>query len=406
MKDELDSLSALSNQQLLEQVLTLATREREATARLIAALVEMELRRLYLAQGFSSLFTYCTEALRFSEDAAYNRMKAARVASKWPLVLSRIVDGSLTVTAVRLLAGSLTDENHQQLLESARHRTKREVEQIVAALHPQPAVPSTIRKLPPGKPASAPSVAVSVPEPPCPKLSSGTTAPVPAHSSLPSPRSAVIAPLAPERYKVQITVSRDTHDKLRRVQDLLRHQLPDGDPAAIFDRALTVLLQDLERRKLTQTARPRPPHQSKAGSRHVPAAVRRAVWRRDEGRCAFVGQAGRCSERGFLELPHVVPFAHGGPTTSANLQLRCRAHNLYEAEERFGPLFVREERVADKLVPERDGVPRQNHVFVIPRDLTIALFLPSREVTGMLICLAAMDVKNCWKTLGMGPRTT
>src|SRR5687768_16700960 len=81
---------------------------------------------------------------------------------------------------------------------------------------------------------------------------------------------------------------------------------------------------------------------SSPGSRHVPAAVRREVWKRDGGQCAFVGDARRCTERGFLELHHVIPFADGGPTTAENLQLRCRAHNVSEAEQHFGLLFVRE----------------------------------------------------------------
>ena len=45
-------------------------------------------------------------------------------------------------------------------------------------------------------------------------------------------------------------------------------------------------------------------------SRHIPASVKRDVWRRDEGRCAYVGREGRCTERGFLEYHHVRP--HGG----------------------------------------------------------------------------------------------
>jgi hypothetical protein len=125
------------------------------------------------------------------------------------------------------------------------------------------------------------------------------------------------------------------------VQDLLRHSVPNGDPAEIFDRGLTLLEADLERKKLAQTDRPRPAAKAAPGSRHVPAAVRRAVWKRDEGRCAFVGTTGRCAERGFLEFHHVVPFAKGGETTSANLELRCRAHNLYEAKN-AGLEFVRE----------------------------------------------------------------
>jgi hypothetical protein len=141
-------------------------------------------------------------------------------------------------------------------------------------------------------------------------------------------------------------MSRDMHDTLRRAQDLLRHTIPTGDPAAIFERALALLVGDLEKRKLAAAARPRPGRSSGPDSRHVPASVKRAVWARDEGRCAFVGTNGRCTERGFIELHHVVPFAVGGETTIENLELRCRAHNAYEAQLYFGPSTVREEVAA------------------------------------------------------------
>jgi len=73
--------------------------------------------------------------------------------------------------------------------------------------------------------------------------------------------------------------------------------------------------------------------------------VRRAVFRRDEGRCAFVGAEGRCTATAFLEFHHVVPYARGGAATVGNIQLRCRAHNQHEAEQAFGfraGSFVRE----------------------------------------------------------------
>ena len=149
-------------------------------------------------------------------------------------------------------------------------------------------------------------------------------------------RAGEVKALAPERYKVQFTVSRETHDRLREAQDLLRHRIPDGDIAAIFDRAMTVLLAELRKGKHGAVERPRTPSASGAG-RHVPAAVKRAVWERDQGRCAFVGAVGRCTERGFLEYHHRVPYADGGTTIPDNLELRCRAHNAYESERWFGP---------------------------------------------------------------------
>jgi hypothetical protein len=239
------------------------------------------------------------------------------------------------MSLVRTLAPHLTDENHIEVLNSARHKSKREVEHLVASLRPRPAVPSVVRKLPV-------------------RLSSGIEAGVaaddapavcPAPMTEPPARPAVVAPLAPERYKVQFTVTRETYDKLRRVQDLLRHTIPSGDPAAIFDRALTLLLKEVERTKLAAATSPRVSDRPNDGSRHIPAAVKRDVWARDAGQCAFVGTNGRCPERGFLEFHHVVPFAAGGPATTDNTQLRCRAHNGYEAERFFGPLLAREEAV-------------------------------------------------------------
>jgi hypothetical protein len=128
-------------------------------------------------------------------------------------------------------------------------------------------------------------------------------------------------------------VSRDTHDKLRPAQALLRHTIPSGDVAVIVDKALTVLVAELERTKLAATAHPRLAQATRSRSRHIPASVRRAVWARDGGRCAFRGPQGRCSETGFLEFHHVVPFAAGGSAAVDNIALRCAAHNKYEATQ-------------------------------------------------------------------------
>jgi hypothetical protein len=148
-------------------------------------------------------------------------------------------------------------------------------------------------------------------------------------------RRATVAPLSADTYKLQVTISATTHDKLRRVRDLLRHSIPTGDVTEILDRALTLLLQDLERRRCATVARPREPVAGKAHGRHIPAAVKREVWRRDEGRCAFASGCRRCTDTAFLEFHHVVAYADGGAATVANIELRCRAHNQYEAAVLF-----------------------------------------------------------------------
>ena len=142
---------------------------------------------------------------------------------------------------------------------------------------------------------------------------------------------------------MQFTMSRETHDTFRRAQALLRHAVPSGDAAEIFDRAITLLVENLERKRFAETSRPRTATSPADGSRHIPAAVRREVWRRDEGRCAFVGASGRCTETAFLEFHHVEPYAVGGPPTVANVELRCAAHNAYEARLFFGESVVRED---------------------------------------------------------------
>jgi hypothetical protein len=337
----LAAASQLSDEALLARVTTLASQERSSTVELIAHLAELDTRKVSLGRG-RSLYLYCTEVLHLSEHAAYNRIGAARAAKQFPVILDLLADGSVNVTTVTLLAPHLTDENHRSLLREATHKTKDEVKEIVRRLDPQPDAKTVIRRLP-VPPVPAPKAPAADAEPhftachppaqPAPVLVSPAPAPRPA-----------VEPLAPERYRLQITMDKDTHDTLRRLQDLLARET-GGDAGAIVNRALHALLKDVEKKKLGLTSKPRRSRPPKAGSRHVPADVRRVVWRRDKGRCAYVGRDGRCGETKYLEWHHVVPHGYQGPATVANISLRCQAHNLYEGEQVFGkfdPMVSRE----------------------------------------------------------------
>ena len=322
-------LAQLSDEALLAETTRVAAEERRSTADLLALLIEVERRSLHLALGCASLFVYCTRALRLSEQAAYSRITAARAARRFPVLLDLLTEGELTLSSVGLLAPHLTDENLEPLLEAARCKSTREVERLLACLHPQPDIAASLRAVPAPRSAPIETAAPALLE--LAALPLTTTSP-PRPAAPPAPARPVLAPLGPKSYFLKLTIGQETHDKLQRVRALVRHSVPDGDLATIVDRALTLLLKKAERTKHAETSRPRRPARAlKTTGRHVPASVKRAVWRRDGGSCAFIGSAGRCGETAFLEFHHVVPFAEGGKTDASNLELRCRHHNAHEA---------------------------------------------------------------------------
>ena len=351
--------SGLSDRDLLARIGVLASKEREASVDLVAHLAVLDVRpSLFASQGCGSLFRYCTDVLRLSEDAACNRIEAARACRSFPVILDHLASGAMSLTSVRLLRRHLTPENHEAVLARACGRSRREIEALVAELAPRPDVPSSVRRLPSVKPVpaaapvsaptiSAPQVEAAIvrpPEPPPPFTPPTPFIPPPAVPS----RRPIIETTSPEHYRVQFTIGKESHEKLRRVQALLRREIPNGDPGAIFDRALTLLLEKVERTKrgAAKKPRPRPIRPETDGqlrtpivpSRNLPRHVQRAVCGRDGDQCAFVsGDGHRCTERAFLEFHHILPYAKGGLATVENISLRCRRHNQYEAQLIFGP---------------------------------------------------------------------
>ena len=337
--------SALSDHDLLARIGVLAEKEREASVELVAHLAVLDARpSLYAARGHGSLFTYCTDVLGLSEDATCNRIAAARAGRRFPVILDLLASGAVSLSAVRMLRPHLTPENHEAVLARASGRSLREIEALIAELAPRPDVPTSIRRLPEPAARTLDLPVASENGPLSPPVASAVTSPA---------RRPVIEATAPERYRVQFTLGKESHDRLRRLQTLLRREIPDGDAGAIVERALVLLLEKVEKSKFAATSRPRPRRPVRRGtdttrmpdeartpvvlSRDIPNAVQRGSWRRDDGRCAFVSKDGvRCKERAFLEFHHIVPYARGGRATIENISLRCRRHNRYEAELEFG----------------------------------------------------------------------
>jgi 5-methylcytosine-specific restriction endonuclease McrA len=151
-----------------------------------------------------------------------------------------------------------------------------------------------------------------------------------------------LRPISEELRVLRVTVGREFADDLARVKALLSHTIPDGSLEQVLHACIRRTIAQCEsRRRGADRPRPRKTKRPPAG-RGIPTAVRREVWRRDAGTCAFVATDGkRCGSNHQIEFHHIEPFARGGPPTVDNIEIRCKAHNRYAAEADFGREFMR-----------------------------------------------------------------
>jgi hypothetical protein len=355
------ALHTILDDELLRRLGELVSHSRRVEADLVAHIGEVDERRLYAREASPSMFAYCTERLHLSEAEAYRRITVARAARKHAVLLAMLRDGRLHLSGIAMLAPLITQDNRDAVLARATHRSKRQIEELVAELSPRPDAPSMMRKLPqkrqapltalpPGRDQHRRVALELVPG----RVS--TAAPVSA-LVLPSAasRPAVVEPLSPARYKVQFTASAELHHKLQRLSALMRSEVPDGDLAAIIERAVTEKLERLEARRYAQTRAPRKglgDTDTSPATRHIPAAVRRAVRERDADRCRYVDDQGhRCSARDRLEFHHLYPFGMGGDHCPGNIRLLCKGHNSYLAERDYGHAAISRHRRREKEAP-------------------------------------------------------
>ena len=145
------SLSHVSDPDLVRGLASAVGQDRSATVVVLAHLAEFD-ARLYVPAAFPSTYLYCLHELHLSEDAAYKRIQAARAARQFPAIFEAVAEGRLHLTAVNLLAPYLTPENAEALLKAAAHRTKSEIEQLLAESFPRSETLALVQALPSSPP--------------------------------------------------------------------------------------------------------------------------------------------------------------------------------------------------------------------------------------------------------------
>jgi hypothetical protein len=319
-------------------------RESSAIADLLAYIADIDARSLYAPAGYSSIHAYCVERLRIEVEVAYKRIRAARVARDFPVLFPAIAAGRLHLTAVILLAPHLTEDNAEDLVAAATHKSRSEVAALIAERFGRKDPSMAVLPLAPGPVGAAEVTDRLDPNPVDAPGETGSGAQLdldPVDAQVPDSRA---TSCAADRYALQ-QLSRPLREKIEYAQSLMSHRVRPGDAVTVLNRALDSLIAKLEQQKFGATTRPRRARTGK-NPRHVPNAVKRAVWLRDQGRCTFVSEDGhRCGSRQRLEFDHVEAVGRGGGEVSVSgIRLRCRTHNQLEAERTYGAAFMQHKR--------------------------------------------------------------
>jgi len=284
----------LNNTSLLKRLKQLMMNERKVQSLFISHLAEVDRRRLYAVEGFSSLCSYCVQVLGLSESSALKRIQVARLSRKFPQVSWLLEEGKISLTALSRVAPHIKDSNVDFILKEAIGRSIRELDNFLAGLFPRPEPFDRIK------------------------------------------------PLSEERVHFSFVAGREFEKDLERGKELLRHKYPEGKLKDVLGDALRSLLNSKDRNQKKKLEGKRPVTQRQESSRYIPELLKQQVWERDEGKCAYVSPQGRrCATKAWLEWDHIKAWGLGGTSHDpGNVRLLCRTHNRLSADQSFGSAFM------------------------------------------------------------------
>lgn len=310
------------------------------------------------------IFDYCRRRLKFSESGANRYTRVARLLRRFPEAYPLLESRQVSLVAMSMVASVMTRENKAEVLGRITGKSQADVEALVATYRTGSPVRDRVRPVgvvkAPQKNGGAPAAANGD------LLAASAQTPPPIancqrsfhHSggrNLTTTDKPPTETRAEPHYKVEFGAGAEFMRKFQEVKALLSAKYP---ASLTFAKTFEVLMDEYiehhspvkraERRarraakrkdamERVQTKRPRKAKPGTSRSRHIPDAIRDAVFKRDEGRCTYLGANNvRCNSAHDVEIDHIVPYSRGGPHSLRNLRLLCSMHNRLEAEKVLG----------------------------------------------------------------------
>ena len=287
-------LVGLRDEQGLRGVSGLVAQVNVLTADMLAHLVEVDSRMLYAELGFPNLFSYCVTSLRLSEGAAGRRCVAARVCRRFPEAFELVAKGELHLSALCALSKRLEPENAAELFQACRGKSRRRIDEILAARFPRPDAEESIRP------------------------------------------QREIEPTSAGRYKVQFTADAKLRELIERACALCPDRSPQGQLAHVIARGLELFVAQQERRRFAVGCKPRKAHVAVAtetsagdatpGLRQPPRSALRQALRQAPRQAPR--QALRQAPRSALRQPPHSVLRQGLPDDDARLRPRFGALSM------------------------------------------------------------------------------
>jgi len=353
------SLKSVSDVALINRLKILVEQEKHLTLKILPHIVELKRRSLYRDLGFRSLYDYCTRELKYSESGAMRRICAARAIEKCPTTIEYLEKGLVNLSTLSLAWKYVTPE----VLDRISGKSKREVEAIVAEFNPGLYTKDSIKPVVVERLVIQPESAERrQADKECKEIyrRGGGKLFASVGDSTPQQKEEVV------RYKVKMhdvrcLVDDEVMRQLERCKILLSGKFPDGldyngllrELARNWLECHDPLKREERRAVRKRSSKSIPMLTPKSEhARHIPAATRDVVFKRDEGRCTFVGNGGkRCNSSWDLEVHHDrTPFGRGGRHSIKNLRLLCRAHNQLEAEKEYGEQAINKHYIKEPPV--------------------------------------------------------
>jgi hypothetical protein len=376
----------MKDDDLLTHFSLVVQKEREAAVVVIGYLSEIEKRKLYLKEAYSSLFSFVTQRFHYSEGAAYRRIQASKASELYPEVLELLSAGKVSLMTLSLIEPHLKKGDGKGLIEKIVGKSKREVESLLSELSLKKVnYKDIIRRLPLVSVKKEEKILAEQHENDKKSLMAETPAGLEGEGKLPgtfrgassfpshlfqsktaqnfiftggnsgafsgenaNKGSQKTNPLPKQeirRIKIEFVAKEQLAQKIERAKEILRHKFPEGKFEDIFNQALDDMLEKRDPRMKIERAEKRRASKDevqesgkpKIISRHIAQKIKRKVWLRDGGQCTYESSTGkRCGTKDFLQMDHLHPFALGGESREENLRLLCSEHNRWRAELTFG----------------------------------------------------------------------